>query len=267
MTTVANSGLTLNYTSPTSNYFRDFTIFNGKGLAAMKITGASRTATFYSAIQFGAVTAGLNQILYSGYSGETGETGEIAVSYNSGFDSATSTYSSPWYRSFHIFNGKGASIAKFTGNSTGNRFDVNTDNFYVASRIVYRSNGLTNIIDCTLSNNRTQTIPDASGTYALQEWVNNLNAVKGVTSVAYKTSSYTALTTDSVLLFDVPASQTVTLPAAASNTGRLYRISNVGGNAITIDSTAGSIQWGASQSIPAQAQRSIISDGNNWFWC
>jgi hypothetical protein len=267
VTTAANSGLTLNYTSPSSNYYRDFTIFNGKGLAAMKITGASRTATFYSALQFGAVTAGLNQILYSGYFGETGDTSEIAVSYNSGFDPNTSTYSSPWFRSFHIFNGKGASIAKFTGNSTGNRLDVNTDNFYVASRMNYRSNGLVNTIDCTLSDNRTQTIPDASGTYALQEWVNNLSAVKGLEAVSYKTGSYSATLTDSVLLFDVPASQTVTLPAANTSTGKLFRLSNVGGNAITITATQGAIQWGGSQSIAAQTQRSIISDGNNWFWC
>ena len=267
VTTVSNSGLTLNYTSPSSNYYRDFTIFNGKGLAAMKITGASRTATFYSAIQFGAVTAGLNQILYSGYTGETGDSAEIAVSYNSGFDPSTSAYSSPWFRSFHIFNGKGASIAKFTGNNTNNRIDFNTENFYIASRMVFRSNGLTNTIDCALSANRTQVIPDASGTFALQEWVNNLNAVKGLQAVSYKTSSYSILTTDSVLLFDVPASQTATLPNASTNTGRLYRISNVGGNALTLTATQGAIQWGASQSIPAQTQRSIISDGNNWFWC
>jgi hypothetical protein len=189
------------------------------------------------------------------------------VSYNSGFDPNTSTYSSPWFRSFHIFNGKGASIAKFTGNSTGNRLDVNTDNFYVASRMNYRSNGLVNTIDCTLSDNRTQTIPDASGTYALQEWVNNLSAVKGLEAVSYKTGSYSATLTDSVLLFDVPASQTVTLPAANTSTGKLFRLSNVGGNAITITATQGAIQWGGSQSIAAQTQRSIISDGNNWFWC
>ena len=267
VTTTANSGLTLNYTSPSSNYYRDFTIFNGKGLAAMKITGASRTATFYSALQFGAVTAGLNQILYSGYTGETGDTSEIAISYNSGFDPSTSTYSSPWYRSFHVFNGKGASIAKFSGNATGNRVDINTDNFYISTRLTYRSNGLTNNIDCSLSANRNQIIPDASGTFALQEWVNNLNPVKGIVAVAYKTASYTALTTDSVLLFDTPASQTVTLPAASANTGRIYRISNVGGNALTITATAGAIQWGGSQSIASQTQRSIISDGNNWFWC
>jgi hypothetical protein len=267
ITTVSNSGLTINYTSPSSNYFRDFTIFNGKGLAAMKITGASRAATFYSALQFGAVTAGLNQILYSGYTGETGDTAEIAVSYNSGFDPNTSTYSSPWYRSFHIFNGKGASIAKFTGNSNGNRFDVNTDNFYVASRMNYRSNGLINTINCTLSDNRTQTIPDASGTYALQEWVSNLNVIKGLEVVSYKTSSYSAVLTDSVLLFDVPPSQTVTLPAANTSTGKLFRLSNVGGNAITVTATQGAIQWGGSHSIPAQTQRSVISDGNNWFWC
>jgi hypothetical protein len=267
VTTSANSGFTVNYTSPSSNYYRDFTVFNGKGLAAMKITGASRTATFYSAMQFGAVTAGLNQILYSGYSGETGDTSEIAISYNSGFDPSTSTYSSPWFRSFHVFNGKGASIAKFAGNATGNRIDFNTDNFYLASRMVFRSNGLTNTIDCTLSNNRNQIIPDASGTFALQEWVNNLNAIKGIEAVSYKTGSYSALTTDSVLLFDMPASQTVTLPNANTNTGRMYRISNVGGNAFTLTATQGAIQWGASQSITAQTQRSIISDGNNWFWC
>ena len=266
-TTNANSGITFNYTSPNSSYFRDFTVFNGKGLAAMKITGASRTATFYSALQFGAVTAGLNQILYSGYTGETGDTAEIAVSYNSGFDPVTGTYSSPWYRSFHIFNGKGASIAKFTGNTSGNRFDVNTDNFYVSSRILFRFNGFTDTVNCVLSANRNHVLPDASGTVALQEWVNNLTSVKGLQAVAYKTSSYSVLPVDSVLLFDVPISQTVTLPNANTSTGKLFRISNVGANAITITATQGSVQWGVNQSIAAQTQRSVISDGNNWFWC
>lgn len=266
-TTAANSGLTLNYTSPSSNYYRDFTIFNGKGLAALKITGASRTATFYSALQFGSITSGLNQILYTGTTGETGDTAEIAVNYNSALDISTSTYSSPWFRSFHIFNGKGASIAKFTGNSSGNRFDVNTANFYISTSMIYRSNGLTNTISCTLSANRTQTIPDATGTFALQEWVNNLNPIKNVVAVAYKTASYSVLTTDSVLLFDTPASQTVTLPAASTSTGRIYKLSNVGSNAVTIASVSGSIQWSATQTLASQTQRSVISDGNNWFWC
>jgi hypothetical protein len=269
ITTTGNSGLTVNYTSPDAGaYYRDFTVFNGRGLAAMKIFGSSRTALFYSSLQFGAITAGLNQILYTGYLGETGDTSEIAVSYNSSFDTSTSTYSSPWFRSFHIFNGKGASIAKFVGNSTNNRIDFNTDNFYISSRIVFRSNGLINTIDCSLSDNRAQIVPDASGTFALQEWVTPLvESAKNIKAVSYKTASYTALYTDTVLLFDTPADQVLTLPDAVLSQGKFYNLSNVGANSVTINSVSGSIQWAASQILLSQEQRTLISDGNNWFWC
>jgi hypothetical protein len=112
------------------------------------------------------------------------------------------------------------------------------------------------------------TIPDASGTIALQEWATPLMAASVATvAVRYTNTSYSALTTDNTLLVDVAIGQTITLPAANANTGKLYRISNVGANAVTLTATQGSIQWGASQVVGPQIQRVVVSDGNNWFWC
>jgi hypothetical protein len=126
-------------------------------------------------------------------------------------------------------------------------------------------------IYCNSTAQRYITIPDSSGTLATQEWVtpqltaisNSVNTV----AVRYTTADYSALTTDNTLLVDVAIGQTITLPAANANTGKLYRISNVGANAVTLTATQGSIQWGASQSVGPQVQRVVVSDGNNWFWC
>jgi hypothetical protein len=197
--------------------------------------------------------------------GDPGDTAEIAVNYNSGFNPSTNTYSSPYYRNFHIFDGKGASLIKFSGN--GYKIEANTNNWYFMSEYKMRSNGLTNTIMTALSANRITVMPDASGTIALQEWVSPLVAATRLVSVAYKTSSYTITQSDYVLLFDVPALQTATLPAASLNTGRMYKLSNVGSMDITIASNGGSIQWMATQILVQQTQKTVISDGNNWFWC
>jgi hypothetical protein len=268
----ADGGITFNYSSSYSGvdpfpYYRDFTVFNGKGLAAMKIFGATRTALFYSKMQFGNLTAGANQIGFTGGEGDPGDTAEIAINYNSGYDATTNVYSFPYWRSFHIFDGKGGSLLKASGN--GRRIDFNTDNVYMFGVMHFKGyGGFDTQLYANASAQRYITIPDASGTIALQEWATPLIAAAANTvAVRYTTADYSALTTDNTLLVDVAIGQTITLPAANANTGKLYRISNVGANAVTLTATQGSIQWGASQSVGPQVQRVVVSDGNNWFWC
>jgi hypothetical protein len=270
--TAANAGLTFNYSSSYSGadpfpYYRDFTIFNGKGLSAMKIFGVTRTALFYSKLQFGNITAGANQIGFTGGEGDPGDTAEIAINYNSGYDATTNVYSFPYWRSFHIFDGKGGSLFKATGD--GRRIDFNTDNVYMFGVMHFKGyGGFDTQLFANATAQRYITIPDASGTLALQEWVNPLIAnAANTAAVRYTNTSYSALSTDNTLLVDVGIGETITLPAASSNTGKLYRISNVGANAVTLVSTAGSIQWVSSQMVAPQVQRTVISDGNNWFWC
>jgi hypothetical protein len=233
----------------------------------MKIFGATRTALFYSKMQFGNLTAGANQIGFTGGEGDPGDTAEIAINYNSGYDATTNVYSFPYWRSFHIFDGKGGSLLKASGN--GRRIDFNTDNVYMFGVMHFKGyGGFDTQLYANASAQRYITIPDASGTIALQEWATPLIAAAANTvAVRYTTADYSALTTDNTLLVDVAIGQTITLPAANANTGKLYRISNVGANAVTLTATQGSIQWGASQSVGPQVQRVVVSDGNNWFWC
>ena len=174
--TLANSGVTFNYASSTDSanlfpYYRDFTIFNGKGLAAFKMTGASRTCTFYNKMQFGLITAGSNNIDYTGPVAGTGgvdvgDTADIALNYSSGFDATTGTYSQPYFRSFSVFNGKGAQLFKVEGNTYS--VYVNVSGFKVMDQVQFRGlntavNGVT-FLRSTHTANRTLDLPDVTGT-------------------------------------------------------------------------------------------------------
>lgn len=59
---------------------------------------------------------------------------------------------------------------------------------------------------------------------------------------------------------------TVTLPAAASNSGRTINVKNIGTGTITVGSAGGTIDGSASITI-AQRYNSmtVVSDGTNWF--
>lgn len=88
----------------------------------------------------------------------------------------------------------------------------------------------------------------------------------GITSV---TTTYTALDTDKTIFCDATsAAFTVTLPAAASNVGRIYVIQKTdsGGNAVTIDGNASeTINGSTTASVSTQWQSyQIQSNGTNW---
>jgi hypothetical protein len=261
--TAADSGITFNYSSSYSTtapfpYYRDFTIFNGKGLAAMKIFGVSRAALFYSGMQFGNFSCAANQISYTGGAGDLGDGMEVAINYNSGYDASTGSWTFPYYRNFHVFDGKGGGLFKASG--VGRRVDFETPNVYLTTSINFKGTGTFNTqfnSSGSITANRVINLPNASGTVALNE----------VTPVLYQTTNYTATTADSVLLMDTGVGVTLTLPAANTAPGKLFRVSNAGANVFTLTATAGLIQWSATQMIPVATQRCVISDGNNWFWC
>lgn len=114
----------------------------------------------------------------------------------------------------------------------------------------------------------------------LSEWRNSSSAViafvdkdgKGVfgTVSAAKSANYTATSSDSVLLCDATsASFTITLPAAASSSGKTFTIKKTdsSANTVTIDANASETIDGAlTQIIAAQYNSvSILCDGSQWW--
>lgn len=120
-------------------------------------------------------------------------------------------------------------------------------------------NGTANKITSTFSTpNYVLTLPD------------DLRIVALVADKKTKTSNYTAAQTDFTLLCDATSGNiTVTLPAAASNSGRIYVIKKIdaSANTVTIDGNASETIDGATTVVlSAQyASKMIQCDGSNWF--
>ena len=286
--TVGNSGITFNYQSSTSTttpmpYFRDFTIFDGKGQAGFKMVAATRTCTFYSKAQVGMFTFLNNQIAYTGPipgSGgiEPGDGAELAINYNSTFDPATNVTGFTYFRNFAIYNGKGGQIMQI--NSPTYTMNINVDNFNLMSFIKLRGpntavNGVCTI-QTTHTANRALTLPDASGqltTTALvaTQVTTAINAAAGVTPVpvSFVTTSYAMTAANCVVIMNAADTlQTVTLPAANTVSGRIFKVTNGSStNSFTLTATSGLVQWLATRTINPSTQLDIISDGTNWFYC
>ena len=80
-----------------------------------------------------------------------------------------------------------------------------------------------------------------------------------------KTASYTLVATDDIVVFN-GATLTATLPSAVTaGNGRAYTIKNVNSTALTVASTAGTIDGAATQSLAQWAKAEYISDGTNWL--
>jgi hypothetical protein len=88
------------------------------------------------------------------------------------------------------------------------------------------------------------------------------------TALTTKTSAYTLIATDSVLLADATsAAFQVTLPSPSGISGRQYTIKKIdaSGNAVTIASAAGNIDGAATKVLSAQwSYLSLISSGSDW---
>lgn len=88
-------------------------------------------------------------------------------------------------------------------------------------------------------------------------------------AVAAKTSGYTATSADDFISCDATsAGFTITLPAAASNTGKVFYIKKIdsSANAVTIDGNASeTIDGAATVTITLQYESlTIVCDGSNW---
>lgn len=116
----------------------------------------------------------------------------------------------------------------------------------------------------------------------LQEWENSSSVLQAGISptgvgifngvrltVAAKTGAYTATTSDSIITGDTTsAGFTVTLPTAASVTGRIYIIKKiVAANTLTVGTTSGqTIDGVTTQALTAQwAVLRVASNGTNWI--
>lgn len=90
---------------------------------------------------------------------------------------------------------------------------------------------------------------------------------QSVSTVA-KTTTYTALSTDDVITVATAAAWTLTLPAAASNTGKVYQVVKTSSdlNALTIDPNGSETIGGATTTTINTLNESLIfvSDGTNW---
>lgn len=124
--------------------------------------------------------------------------------------------------------------------------------------------GLNDISDVTISGAATNDLLQWNGS----AWVNipasNITGVMGITS---KTANYTALASDYTIICDASGGAfTLTLPAASSNTGRVYVIvkSDESSNAVTFSPVlkfTGATNMG---SVNFPKTISVQSDGTNW---
>lgn len=92
------------------------------------------------------------------------------------------------------------------------------------------------------------------------------SAAGDIVAVTTKTAAYTALDTDHVILCD--GTFTVTLPASAGRTGRMYYIKNIAPfpNVVTIDANANELIDGGLTAVLTSQYMSltIVCDGSNW---
>lgn len=93
---------------------------------------------------------------------------------------------------------------------------------------------------------------------------NSVNITGQTVAVSTKTGAYTATSADYALLGNGTFS--FSLPAAASNTGRIYAFRNVGAGTITIDPDASEqIDGAATKALAANEFATIVCDGSAWF--
>lgn len=167
-----------------------------------------------------------------------------------------------------------ASLASSVAIKTTNTYDIGTSSLGLRA-IYFGANSQTVNIkgSASMSATWTFTLPVSAGTstYVLQtdgsgvgSWVS-----KTVLSVTSKTTTYAATSSDDVILCSTAGGAwSLSLPAAASNTGKVYRVVKTTSDftALTIDpNSTETINGSATTTLNTQYETLVfISDGSNW---
>lgn len=166
------------------------------------------------------------------------------------------------------------SLASSIPIKTTNSYDIGSSTLGLRALYFGANSQTVNIkASASMSATWTFTLPVSDGTvnYVLEtdgsgvsSWVS-----KTVLSTTSKTTTYTATSSDDIILCSTSGGAwTLTLPAAASNTGKVYKIikttSDV--NALTIDGNSSETIAGVATTklIGQYDSIQIISDGSNW---
>ena len=235
-------------TTSASNVF-----YGGVGIAKKLRVGENISATQYAA-NSGSPISG---IAFDSYDGNfsTGVWARIVPTITSGGASITGilvggTIQTGTYTGLTAY---GLRSGGFTKAGTGT-----IDNYY----------GLY-IDPCTIATNNYAIYSAGSGTTYLggSLIVNGGLSTNGgiVLSTSVKTSSYTATTTDHIIICNSTSNFTITLIAAGSNTGRQFIIKNKNTGVITVDGTGlGQIDGFNTYKLNQYQSITIVSDGSTW---
>jgi hypothetical protein len=175
-------------------------------------------------------------------------------------------------RGIDIFTNTGATTsltraARFTDTQRlllGTTTDNGTDRLQVSGSI--SASGAISTVTAAVDTNTTQ-----AATTAFVIGQGYQKAGLGQTlAISTKTAAYTLVSTDATILSDATsAGFIVTLPAAASNSGRIYNIKKIDatGNVVTVDANGSeTIDGSLSQTLDAQWESiTIQSNGTAWF--
>lgn len=154
-------------------------------------------------------------------------------------------------------------------NSSG--FGVRTANDTWALRSITGAAGLIDVVDGNgVSGNPEIALAEIGtpGTYQSVTTDAYGRVVSGesgiVLPVVTKSANYTATSGDYAILCS--ATLTLSLPAAASNTGRSYAVRNTGAGTVTIDpNSTEQIDGAATKALTSGQFATIVCDGTQWF--
>lgn len=147
---------------------------------------------------------------------------------------------------------------------------------YAVGDIIYASSVTPVPVLSTLSAGAAGTTLISGGPNTAPSWGNvdltntNSSFKRKVTSITSAYSPYTVLSSDNIILCNTTGGAiTVKLPAASSNSGRVYLIKIINGatNSVTVSTTSGNIEGVASQTLTYNTRQSIevVSDGAGWW--
>jgi hypothetical protein len=168
-----------------------------------------------------------------------------------------------------------ASLASSIAIKTNNSFNIGSSTLGLAGVYLGASGGFTTRLVSAATSSYTLTWPVAVPSITNSLMIFNTSgtasfASRGVVSTVAKTTTYTAVQGDEVILCSTAGgSWVLTLPAAASNTGMVLTAKKTTSdtNTLTIDGNASeTIDGSTTFVITAQYESvTIVCDGSNWY--